>query len=1696
MKKFKHIALFSLVAPALWAGAANVSDEQAMELANEVLSQLTLEEKISLCHGSGTFTVTNIPHVGITKEFRMSDNSSTIRPDVDRLSFRNGNETATAFPSLSALGATWDRELASRFGDALGKEARARGMDMLLGPGVNIHRTPLCGRNWEYFGEDPAHAAKLVVPYVQAVQSNGVATTVKHFVANNQELARHSCSSNPVERTLREIYLPAFKAAICEGGSLAIMNGYNKFRGEKASHSDYLNNKILKGEWGFKGLVVSDWGGLTDTLGGALGGTDVEMNSGAHIRFFKKPLLDAVKNGSVPEEILDDKVKRILYVMAKTKFIGDDGTREQGALETPGHADLARTVAEQAITLLKNDKNILPLNRDEIKTLLVIGDNAIRKHCPGGGSALANPKYEVSPLEGITNLVGSGVDVQFRNVKDSDGTIVPIPDVWIRTLDPNSTRVGLGQPAFKAEYFNNTKLEGKPAHIRYDQEIHLKSGKASFPQGVRKDNISVRWTAKISPVQSGDYTFGASVDDGIRIFIDNKPIAQQWRAGGKRLVKANSIHLDQKKEYDLRVEYLEYAGEAVCEFGLIEEAVYDFTQLAKDAAEADAVIYFTGNQHYGSKNVETEGVDRKSMKLLDCDNQAISAVLKAQPETVIVNLSGAAVEMPWIDQAATLVQYYFSGQEGGNAIANVLFGNVNPSGKLTFTMAKELAVTPAHALNDYHAEAVEYKEGVFVGYRWYDAKRIAPLFPFGHGLSYTTFNVGKPELSCGSIKEGAPVTVKVNVTNTGKTAGAEVVQLYIAAPESGIERPVRELKDFGKVFLQPGETKAVTLQVNWQDLAYWNTEISAWNVVPGSYRIEIGTSSRDIKHRAMLSAGKTTTVEVSDQEAMDLANEILAKLTLEEKISLTHGSGTFTVTNIPRVGIVHEFTMSDNSSTVATDIQRNSFRGTPVGNKQTATAFPSMSALGATWNRDLAYRLAGALGREGRFRGKSMQLGPGANIHRTPLCGRNWEYFGEDPAHSAKLVVPYVKGIQAENVAATVKHYACNNSEWGRNGVDVDLDERTLREIYLPAFEAAVKEGGALAMMSGFNRINGEFCSHSDYLNNQILKKEWGFKGLVVTDWGGVHDTVKGALGGTDLEMHAGGGIRFFKKPLLDAVKNGTVPESVIDDKARRVLYVMAKTKFIGDHDDREPGIHETPGHTAIALKVAEEAVTLLKNEDQILPLNPDKIKTVLVLGDNAIHKHCSGGGSARARPKYEISPLEGIENLLGNGVKVTFRNIQGAEDQIKQIPETWIRTLDPTAKRTGLGQPAFKVEYFNNTELSGAPVHIGYDKNIQFNKDKTSVPEGVRNNNFSVRWSATISPNQSGEYELGAAIDDGVRIFVNNKLVAENWKAGGRRIVKGKIQLDRNKEYNLRVEYLEFAGAAVCEFGMIQDAVRDFSALAAEAKKADAVIYFTGNNHIYVTPVIESEGCDRKQMDLHKHDDQAIASLLKDRPDMVVVNLSGSPVAMPWINETKALVQTYFNGQEGGTAIANVLFGNVNPSGKLTFTIPKKLTDSPAHALDDYNNKHMNYKEGVFVGYRWFDAKNIEPQFPFGHGLSYTTFAISKPELSSSRMEKDGRIAVRVAVKNTGHAAGAEVVQLYVAPPKSNIERPVRELKDFGKVFLQPGETKSVEMQLTWRDLAYWDTPAHGWNVIPGTYQVEIGSSSREIKHTLPLKY
>jgi beta-glucosidase len=823
----------------------------------------------------------------------------------------------------------------------------------------------------------------------------------------------------------------------------------------------------------------------------------------------------------------------------------------------------------------------------------------------------------------------------------------------------------------------------------------------------------------------------------------------------------------------------------------------------------------------------------------------------------------------------------------------------------------------------------------------------------------------------------------------------------------------------------------------------------------------------------------TTAAKAADPDpAAKLADEILAKMTLEEKVSLCHGNSTFYINAIPRVGLQEEFAFSDGPHNVRPEVNRNSW-GHVGGDKDYSTSLPPLTALAATWDTAAATRFGNVLGAEARDRGKDVILGPGVNIMRTPLNGRNFEYLGEDPALAAGMVAPLIRSIQSHDVATCVKHYALNNQELNRNGVDVEVDERALREIYLPAFRAAIVDGGSLTLMNAFNRVRGEFCSHNDYLNNQILKKEWGFKGFVVTDWGSLHDTVKGALGGTDVEMNSGANIKFFKQPLLDAVKSGKIPESVIDDKARRVLYVMARIHKI-DGSVRQPGARNTPEHQAAAREIAESAIVLLKNDGAILPLDKTAIKSLLVIGSNAVRKHCTEGGSAMGKPPYEITPLAGLQRLLGDGVKIEHVQAPDA-DVLQPIPAACLTTTDPAA-----GVKGWAAEFFNNKDLAGEAVAKRYDSVPEFTWNGQSPMPGVKATNFSARWTATLTAPETGDYRIGISCDDGARLFIDGKLAVNSWTTGPMRTAKATVQLEAGKTYQFRAEYFQGIGDAGFSLGWKLPSQKDqtaFVALAAQAKAADAVLLFTGTNHDS-----EQEGGDRQNLKLSGSQDALVAALAGINPKTVIVNLSGAPVEMPWVNEARAIVQYWFCGQEGGNALARVLFGEVNPSGKLPFTFPRTLADSPAHATGNYNPSKVNYAEGVLVGYRWFDEKKIEPLFPFGFGLSYTTFKIGEPALSAKELRKGGNLTVKVAVTNTGKRAGAEVVQLYVADREASVPRPPKELKGFQKVFLQPGESKTVEFTVTPRDLSFWDVAAGNWKAEPGIFEIQIGNSSRNL--------
>ena len=706
---------------------------------------------------------------------------------------------------------------------------------------------------------------------------------------------------------------------------------------------------------------------------------------------------------------------------------------------------------------------------------------------------------------------------------------------------------------------------------------------------------------------------------------------------------------------------------------------------------------------------------------------------------------------------------------------------------------------------------------------------------------------------------------------------------------------------------------------------------------------------------------------LDDAEALKAAREVLAKMTLEEKTMLTAGSGTMTLPAIPRVGITKEWTMSDNSSTVRPAMNRWDWGYTQPRSEN--TKLPSLSALAQTWDPEWARRHGETLGAEMRERGVDELLGPGVNIARTPLNGRNWEYLGEDPFLAARMCVPMIKGVQSYDVAATVKHFCLNDQEWNRNNVDTHCDLRTLNEIYLPAFRAAVKEAGVLCVMSSYNKIDGLWASENKYNQVGILRDRWGFKGLIETDWGGQHSTDFAANSGGGVEMHWGQGIQFFcnpkgqKFPLAEAVKAGKVPAATVDDMALRVLYVMAKTGFLTDAP-RKAGERNTPKHQKVARQEGADSIVLLKNDAGVLPLAKDTLKKVLVIGKNANERQCHKGCSGEGNVPYEVTLFDALK---------------------KRLPEAEVTLMPFCAK-------------------------------VELAKTDTS-----------------------------------------------NAEAAG-----GHVEQKTTSEYCSEEE------------------------LKAAAEAADAVIVFTGTELGYQENM-ESEGRDRQSMDLPAELQKAMHTILGwNLAKCVVVSRSGTPVGYTWTDAAKTLVQTSYLGMEEGNAIVDVLFGDVNPSGRLCHTWPKTYADTGVARCGTYNDKNVTYNERFYVGYRWFDKQGIEPLFPFGYGLSYTTF-----KYEDVKVEGDGWArSVSVKVTNTGKVAGREVVQVYASYPGSQVERCDRELKGFKKTrLLQPGESATVKISVSMRDLAYWNEFTHRFTTDAGDYEFLVGASSRDIRGKASVK-
>jgi len=792
--------------------------------------------------------------------------------------------------------------------------------------------------------------------------------------------------------------------------------------------------------------------------------------------------------------------------------------------------------------------------------------------------------------------------------------------------------------------------------------------------------------------------------------------------------------------------------------------------------------------------------------------------------------------------------------------------------------------------------------------------------------------------------------------------------------------------------------------------------------------------------------------------------DLLARMTLEEKIDMIGGVEGFYIRPSERLGIP-KIKMADG----------------PLGvrNYGPATAFPAGIAFAATWNKDLTKRFGEMVGKEARSKGVHIMLSPGVNIYRAPMCGRNFEYLGEDPYLASRMVVAYVNGVQNQGVVATVKHYAANNQEYDRHNVSSDVDERTLREIYLPTFRAAVEEAHIGALMTSYNLINGVHASQHNHLIKDVLKGDWKFDGLAMSDWVSTYDAVAAANAGLDLEMPSG---RYLNRDtLLPAIQAAKVSVATIDDKVRRMLRVMFRFGFF-DRSQTDTSLPlYNPDSRLVALEAAREGIVLLKNEANMLPLDRKKIRTIAVVGPNAHPAATGGGGSSRVQPYRSVSALEGIIVAAGNDMKVFYApGVQGDFAEVFRTSEFMALSASGSPVR------GLKGEYFSNKELSGTPAMTRIDRRINFTWGESGPTAALPADDFSVRWTGTIRVDSDGQYEFIVKGDDGYRLHVNEQLIIDNWRDQAATAKTAQLPLKAGAEVPVKLEYYEHGGDAEVAFGWRKHVdVKDSEAIRL-ASNADVAVVCAG-----FRAETEGEGFDRS-FGLAKEQVDFIREIANiNKKTIVVLTAGGNAAVSEWVDDVAALLHTWYPGQEGGTAIGEILFGDVNPSGRLPATFEKRWEDNATFSsyYDDDNDKSVTYSEGVFLGYRHFDKYDIEPLYPFGYGLSYTTFAYKNLKLSPVQLKQGQKLTVLVDVTNTGRRAGSEVVQFYIRDVESSLPRPPKELKGFEKVWLKPGETKSVKVVLDESALSFYDPAQKKWIAEPGAFEMLVGSSSRDIR-------
>jgi beta-glucosidase len=836
MRKFcAAVVTLSLLLAAPAAAQSHAPDTERRVEA--ILSRMTLEEKIDLIGGVDDFFIRGVERLGVPR-LKMADGPAGVR----------NFGPATAMPGGIALAATWNPSLVEQVGREIGRDARAKGVHFLLGPGVNIYRAPMNGRNFEYYGEDPYLAARLAVGYIRGVQSQGVAATVKHLLGNNSEFDRHRTDSVIDERTMREIYLPAFEAAVREAQVGAVMNSYNLVNGIHMSQHNYFNTDIAKREWGFDGIMMSDWNATYDGLGAANGGLDLEMPSGAHMNH--ETLLPAIAAGKLSVATVDDKVRRILRTAARFGWLD----REQTDFSIPRYNPQGRRVALEAaregIVLLKNEGNLLPLDRDRTKSIAIIGPSAYPAIPLGGGSGRTEPFASVSLLEGLSKQLEGMATVHWaRGLR----TLAEWAAATQFVTEAAGARAGV-----RAEYFANAELEGTAAVTRTEPHINFGRQARSFPEGT----LSSRWTGYYIAQSAGRYEVFASStgEEGgfYRLYLDDKLVLDSWDASNA-LAGLATLTLDagaHKIVLEQRPNKRSGRLGTRMQLGIARHGSMVDEEAKKLAARADVVVVAVGFD----PGTEGEGADR-TFRLPFGQDELIREMAAANKKTIVVVNAGGGVDMSgWHESVPALVHAWYPGQEGGTALAEILCGDVNPSGRLPVTLERRLEDNPTHA--SYYAEAgtnrIVYKEGIFVGYRGYERAGTRPLYAFGYGLSYTSFKYGYlginevSERAWGGGEAGPKFEVSFDVTNTGARAGADVAQIYVGEREPSVPRPARELKGFAKISLRPGETRRVTLMLDGRAFSYYDVAAKRWRARPGEFEVSVGRSSAQIELRGKL----------------------------------------------------------------------------------------------------------------------------------------------------------------------------------------------------------------------------------------------------------------------------------------------------------------------------------------------------------------------------------------------------------------------------------------------------------------------------------------------------------------------------------------------------------------------------------------------------------------------------------------------------------------------------------------------------------------------------------------------------------------------------------------------------------------------------------------------------------------------------